>query len=74
MITKILVFKTDIKTKKKLQVVKPVFNRHPGIAYWSVDREDIDNVLRIEAVENVNEKEIIHLIKTCGFYCEVLTD
>ncbi len=74
MMTKILVFKTDIKTKKKLQVVKPVFNRHPGIAYWSVDREDIDNVLRIEAAEYLNETEIIQLISTCGLYCEVLND
>ena len=57
-----------------MKVVRPVFNNHPIITDWSIDTEDIDNVLRIEAQNDLNEKEIIHLIKDCGFYSETLSD
>jgi len=70
----LLIFRTDIKTKKKVKVVKPIFNNHPTIADWSIDTEDIDNVLRIEASGKLKENDIINLIKTCGFHCEVLAD
>jgi len=71
---KILIFRTDIKTKKKFKVIKPLFNEHPGIYDWSIDIEDIDNVLRIEATENLIESDVINLSKIQGFYCEVLKD
>ncbi len=71
---KLLIFRTDIKTKKKVKAIKPLFNNHPGITDWSIDTEDIDNVLRIEAAENLNEHDVISLINTRGFYCDALTD
>ena len=71
---KLLILKTDIKTKKKVKAVKPLFNNHPTISNWSIDIEDIDNVLRIEAQNDLNEKDLIHLVKACGFYCEALVD
>jgi hypothetical protein len=71
---KLLILRTNIKTKKKVKTIKPLFNNHPTIFNWSVDTEDIDNVLRIEAQDNLSENEIIHLVKTCGFYCEALPD
>ena len=70
----LLIFRTDIKTKKEVKVVRPLFNDHPLITDWSIDRQDIDNVLRIEAKDDLNEKDIIHLIKECGFYSEMLAD
>ena len=70
----LLIFKTDIKTKKEVKFVRPLFNDHPIITNWSIDIADIDNVLRIEAQDDLNENDIIHLIKTSGFYCEVLPD
>ena len=70
----LLILRTNIKTKKKVKVVKPIFNSHPTIMNWSVDIEDIDNVLRIEANEKLNEKEIIFMIKAAGFYGEALPD
>ncbi len=71
----LLIFRTDIKTRKKVKVVKPIFNNNPIIANWSIDVEDIYNVLRIETVdEQLEEKDIITLMRTCGFYCETLTD
>ena len=69
----ILVFKTDIKTNNRLSKVGPIFNNHPNIKMWSIDTEDIDNVLRIEVDENLSENEVIQLIQPIGLQCEVLT-
>ena len=66
---KLLIFRTDIKTKKKVKTIKSLFNNNLNILNWSIDTKDIDNVLRIETKENVNESEIIHLVKEQGFYC-----
>ncbi len=70
----LFIFRTDIKTKKKVKVVKPIFNNNPDIKNWSVDTEDIDNVLRIESNGNLRENDIITLMSSCGFHCETLTD
>ena len=70
----LLIFRTDIKTKKKVKALSRSLTDHPVITDWSIDLEDIDNVLRIEAQGDLNEKDIIHLVKTYGFYCEALTD
>ena len=69
---KILVFRTDIKTKKKVKSIKPLFSNTDQFVNWSVDTDDIDNVLRIEATDDLKETDIIHLMNTCGFQCEVL--
>lgn len=71
---RLLIFRTDIKTKKKIKKMKPLLNNHICIMNWSIDLEDIDNVLRIEATESLNENEVISLINTKGFYCDALTD
>ena len=70
----LLIFRTDIKTRNKVKTLNPILNKLAFITDWSVDTEDIDNVLRIEASEDVKENDIIKLIKTSGFYCEALPD
>ncbi len=72
--TKLLILRTDIKTKKKVKSVKPYFNNHSDIIKWSIDIEDIDNVLKIQARSNLSEKDMINQIKTLGFYCDELDD
>ncbi len=72
--SKLLIFRTDIKTKKKVKAVKPLFNNHINILDWSVDLEDIDNVLWIKATEQLAESDVINLIKPIGFYCDALAD
>lgn len=69
---KLVILRTDIKTKKRVKKVKPFFNSHPNINKWSVDTEDIDNVLRIEADDNLQEDEVKRLVLENGFYCEEL--
>ena len=54
--------------------MKPIFNNHPIISKWSIDTEDIDNVLRIEAEDNLDEDEVKKLVIENGFYCEDLPD
>ncbi len=68
----ILIFKTNIRSQQKLNRIKQVINKHSVIWDWSVDIEDIDHVLRIEASEKLKEKDVIDMIRTCGFNCEVL--
>ena len=69
---KLHIFKTDIKSDKKLRDVRSVFNDHPRITFWTVDTEDIDNVLKIVAYDDLSEGEIFHLIRTRGYHCEEL--
>ncbi len=70
----LLLFRTDIKSKKKVKALKPVFNNHSDILKWSIDLEDIDNVLRIEATTNLSEKDVIDLVRIKGFYIKTLMD
>ncbi|OUS00401.1 hypothetical protein A9Q86_10545 [Flavobacteriales bacterium 33_180_T64] len=70
----LLIFRTDIKSKKKVKSLKSIFNKHSGILKWSIDLEDIDNVLRIETKKNLSEGEVIDLVKEQGFYIKTLAD
>ena len=69
---KLLIFQTNIDSKQNVEVIQPLFNNHNHILDWSVDTEDIDNVLRIEATESLNETDVINLMSTQGFYCDDL--
>ena len=70
----LLIFRTSIKTKKKVKVIKSFFNKHPSILGWSIDLEDIDNVLRIKSSGPLAELEIIRQVNIYGFQCELLMD
>jgi hypothetical protein len=72
-INEILVFKTNIKTDEDKQKVAMVLDSLPQISRWTVDCEDCDCVLRIEA-EGISEQPIIELIQQAGFDCEALKD
>ena len=70
----LLLFETDIRSKKKVRRLTTLLNGHSDILRWSVDLEDIDNVLRIEANVNLMHNDVISIIKNCGFYIEELKD
>ncbi len=70
----LLIFRTDIKSKKSVKSLKSIFNNHSDIIKWSIDLEDIDNVLRIEATKNLLEENVIDLVKVKGFYIKTLSD
>lgn len=67
-------FRTDIKTKKSVKSIRTIFDNHPGIRNWSVDTEDIDNVLRVEALNGFSETDVHKLVQLFGFYCNTLRD
>jgi hypothetical protein len=69
----VFVFKTNINRLNYIERLKPVINSHNKISAWSVDMQDIDNVLRVEA-ELSSPHEIILLVNKAGFFCEELPD
>ena len=69
---KLLIFETNLDSPQNIAAVQPLFNSHKSIIDWHVDVEDIDNVLRIEAKDNLYESDIINLLEKQGFYCEDL--
>lgn len=71
---KLLIFKTDIENSIKANKVNSVFAYKTNILDWSVDMEDVDNVLRIEAEDSSSENDIISMVETCGLHCEALPD
>ena len=71
---KLFILKTNIQTEAKVESIRSVFNSHPVIMNWSVDTEDIDNVLRIEGTDELREEDIIDSLKKYGFYGEELLD
>ena len=70
--TVVLVFRTSIATKKAVKVTASLFNEHPEIIDWSIDLEDWENILRIEAKENIKINSLIERIHALGFNCQEL--
>lgn len=68
-----LIFKTNISTKEHQHHISYPLDNHPNILQWSIDKEDIDKVLRIKPKKEIKESEIIELVSSAGFYCEILT-
>ncbi|HEY5826318.1 MAG TPA: hypothetical protein VIT44_18240 [Cyclobacteriaceae bacterium] len=69
----ILIFKTNIETEHDLNKVASLLNTENRIRKWSVDRQDIDHVLRIES-EGADQTQIKEKIAYAGFLCEDLID
>ena len=69
---KVLIFKTQLKTRKRVRTIAALFEDHPKVNDWSVDIEDCDNVLRIVAPDTLKHSEISCLMNACGYYCEAL--
>ena len=69
----VIIFKTNIETEQDVSRVASVFSNQPHILRWTVDREDIDHVLRIES-KGADELEIKQRVEYAGFMCEDLAD
>lgn len=68
----VLVFKTNINSEDALQKIAVLLGNDSHIFRWSIDTEDIDNVLRIESKDLLPE-QIISKIEQAGFLCNELT-
>ena len=67
------VFKTSINSKELIITLEKKFDSNPYIISWSVDIEDIDNVLVVKS-NDIKEQDIIEMIKSEVFVCETLPD
>lgn len=55
-----------------MEALKPVFSKQRAISRWSVDIEDIDNVMRVVTKARLPEMDIIKMVRNLGFECEAL--
>ena len=69
----ILIFKTDIANSWHKNMAQKLLGNLQGILRWSVDVEDIDHVLRVEA-NNLPPRHVELVLALAGYYCEELKD
>jgi len=67
----ILVFKTNVESKKQVRKLFPVLRTMDGIARWNVDLHDIDKVLRVEAV-SISPRSVETVLQKAGYFCKEL--
>ncbi|MGS2726797.1 hypothetical protein ACU8DI_09340 [Psychroserpens sp. BH13MA-6] len=66
------IFKTNIRTELEADHVIKILNVMTGIRQITIDLEDIDKVLRVEANNNLNKRDIIAQVAFQGFICKEL--
>ncbi|WP_420317070.1 hypothetical protein [Ekhidna sp.] len=71
---KLIILKTDIKTKRQLNQLKPALSQNDCIARWSIDMDDVDRVLKVETKKDAPKSEMLHFVRSQGVYCEELPD
>ena len=67
----VLVFKTDVTSKKKVSKVSTLLTSFPAIQQWNVDLDDCDKVLRVVAT-GLQPASVERLLHTAGFNCKEL--
>ncbi len=68
----IIILATNLHSHCRVEQIRTSFNEHHKIIHWSIDIEDRDNVMRIEAQEGFGESDAIALIRANGFIGEDL--
>ncbi|MEP7279340.1 MAG: hypothetical protein ABI813_11900 [Bacteroidota bacterium] len=68
----ILVFKTDVRSRKQVSTLAPHLADVQGIIKWNVDLHDIDKVLRVECKPGISAGMIEKNLQQAGYYCEEL--
>ncbi len=74
MIENLFIFKTNIEQGERVNGIIEDLNNNPNVTSWYLDQEDTDNVLKIMTDGGIKEKDIIAIVKSNGFHCEILTD
>lgn len=71
---KVLVFKTSVENYQDLKSIEPLMNGLMSeTERWSIDLEDCEHVLRVEAV-SIEAGLIIESLARTGFSCAELED
>ena len=64
-------FKTNIKCGGCIATVTPYLNANNEIKHWSVDTDNKDKILTVEA-ENLSNEAITEIVKKAGYQAEPL--
>ena len=67
----VLVFKTNVTSKTKVNKVRTLLTSFPSIRQWNFDLEDCDKILRVEG-KNIPQKKIVRMVTENGYQCSVL--
>ncbi len=68
----IVILATNLHSPGRIEKISTSFNNHQKIIRWTVDIEDRENVMRIEALDGFSELDAIDLIQTNGFIGKTL--
>ena len=69
----IWIYVTNIETQSAISLAAKILNRESAIIKWTVDTEDIDNVLRIETI-SLKENYFPSLLAAYDLECVPMTD
>lgn len=67
--TNILVFQTDVDAADKVESISQAFKAHTCVLHWSIDIDDVDNVLRIEGSRQLKEQDVVTLVNAHNYTC-----
>lgn len=67
----VLIFKTNIWSRKSAYDIMPLLESVKEIHRWTVDLHDVDKVLRIET-ETLTSNAIENIVQHAGYYCREL--
>ncbi|MEO5684182.1 MAG: hypothetical protein ABIQ88_16190 [Chitinophagaceae bacterium] len=67
----ILVFKTNVHSRRRANSLAPHLENIAGIIRWNVDLQDVDNILRIECA-SISPRAIEQNLQQAGYFCEEL--
>jgi hypothetical protein len=67
----ILIFKTDVSSKKKATRVGRLLSSIQTIKQWNIDLEDCDKVLRVVAT-GIKPSLVELLLTRAGFNCQIM--
>ena len=70
----VLIFRTNSRSQSQLVKLNRLLNKLDKIINWTIDLDDIDNVLRIETSEDIQEEDILDLLNSNSLKCEILSD
>jgi hypothetical protein len=73
MFFEVLVFKTNISSDSDVGKVSHALTSESNIVRWTIDRDDVDKVLRVEC-DQLQPEAVIKLLHDAGFECEELPD
>ena len=68
----ILVFKTNVSDRGHIESVRPHLRKLDDILKWNFDLLDEDYILRIEATNRLNPREVERALYQAGYDCQVL--